>query len=150
MVCLEGAEILYPESILNIRFGILGNRAAGAHDLNAEEPIRPDGSTQSLIFKSSLLLQRPVLDPCFAVGFLPLSSTGLQVGQLVSMRWRVERLKSLEKCAASENNVSVSPDSLLSSLGSGNFNVNPACAYKLLNLSVMLSCFTVVIFPFSC
>nr|XP_016466589.1 PREDICTED: trafficking protein particle complex II-specific subunit 130 homolog [Nicotiana tabacum] len=100
----EGAEILYPESILNIRFGILGNRAAGAHDLNAEEPIGPDGSTQSLIFKSSLLLQRPVLDPCFAVGFLPLSSTGLQVGQLVSMRWRVERLKSLEKCAASENN----------------------------------------------
>ncbi|XP_009769983.1 trafficking protein particle complex II-specific subunit 130 homolog isoform X1 [Nicotiana sylvestris] len=100
----EGAEIVCPESILNIRFGILGNRAAGAHDLNAEEPIRPDGSTQSLIFKSSLLLQRPVLDPCFAVGFLPLSSTGLQVGQLVSMRWRVERLKSLEKCAASENN----------------------------------------------
>ncbi|XP_059283854.1 trafficking protein particle complex II-specific subunit 130 homolog isoform X1 [Lycium ferocissimum] len=98
------AEILCPESILNIRFGILGNRAAGAHDPNAEEPSGPDGSTQSLIFKSSLLLQRPVLDPCFAVGFLPLSSTDLQVGQLVSMRWRVERLKSSEEYAASENN----------------------------------------------
>ncbi|XP_060190258.1 trafficking protein particle complex II-specific subunit 130 homolog isoform X1 [Lycium barbarum] len=98
------AEIPCPESILNIRFGILGNRAAGAHDPNAEEPSGPDGSTQSLIFKSSLLLQRPVLDPCFAVGFLPLSSTDLQVGQLVSMRWRVERLKSSEEYSASENN----------------------------------------------
>lgn len=100
----EEAEIQCPESILNIRFGILGNRAAGAHDPNVEEPTGHDGSTQSLIFKSSLLLQRPVLDPCFAVGFLPLSSTDLQVGQLVSMRWRVERLKSLEEYAASENN----------------------------------------------
>lgn len=100
----EEAEIQCPESILNIRFGIWGNRAAGAHDPNAEEPSGHDGSTQSLIFKSSLLLQRPVLDPCFAVGFLPLSSTDLQVGQLVSMRWRVERLKSLEENAASENN----------------------------------------------
>ncbi|CAN4104154.1 unnamed protein product [Withania somnifera] len=100
----EEAEILCPESILNIRFGIFGNRAAGAHDPNAEEPSGHDGSAQSLIFKSSIFLQRPVLDPCFAVGFLPLSSTDLQVGQLVSMRWRVERLKSLEKYAASENN----------------------------------------------
>ncbi|PHT43769.1 Trafficking protein particle complex II-specific subunit -like protein [Capsicum baccatum] len=99
-----GAEIQCPESILNIRFGILGNRAAGAHDPNAGEPSGLDGSTQNLIFKSSLLLQRPVLDPCFAVGFLPLSSTDLLVGQLVSMRWRVERLKSLEEHAASENN----------------------------------------------
>lgn len=114
VVCLEEAEIQCPESILNIRFGILGNRAAGAHDPNAEEPSGHDGSTQSLIFKSSLLLQRPVLDPCFAVGFLPLSSTDLQVGQLVSMRWRVERLKSLEENAASENNVST--DDLQSSL----------------------------------
>ncbi|CAN4102857.1 unnamed protein product [Withania somnifera] len=100
----EEAVIQCPESILNIRFDILGNRAAGAHDPNVEEPSGHDGSAQSLIFKSSILLQRPVLDPCFAVGFLPLSSTDLQVGQLVSMRWRVERLKSLEEYAASENN----------------------------------------------
>jgi len=114
VVCLEEAEIQCPESILNIRFGIWGNRAAGAHDPNTEEPNGHDGSTQSLIFKSSLLLQRPVLDPCFAVGFLPLSSTDLQVGQLVSMRWKVERLKSLEENAGYENYVST--DHLQSSL----------------------------------
>ncbi|KAH0744285.1 hypothetical protein KY290_032278 [Solanum tuberosum] len=66
----EEAEIQCPESILNIRFGILGNRAAGAHDPNAEEPSGHDGSTQR---------------------------------QLARMKWRVERLKSLEENAGYEN-----------------------------------------------
>ncbi|KAH0654079.1 hypothetical protein KY289_031757 [Solanum tuberosum] len=66
----EEAEIQCPESILNIRFGIWGNRAAGAHNPNAEEPSGHDGSTQR---------------------------------QLVSMRWKVERLKSLEENAGYEN-----------------------------------------------
>lgn len=137
-VCLEvGAEIQCPESILNIRFGILGNRAAGAHDPNAGEPSGLDGSTQNLIFKSSLLLQRPVLDPCFAVGFLPLSSTDLLVGQLVSMRWRVERLKSLEEYAASENNVSTGSAILFSKLADLITKlIDLVCPYKLLNLSI--------------
>jgi hypothetical protein len=48
-----------------------------------------------------------VLDPCLAVGFLPLPSTGLRVGQLITMQWRVERLKGLEDNGISEHNVSL-------------------------------------------
>ncbi|XP_058001434.1 trafficking protein particle complex II-specific subunit 130 homolog isoform X2 [Hevea brasiliensis] len=81
------------ESILNIRYGISGERTIGAHPPVAVESVRPEVAGQDLIFKSALVLQRPVLDPCLAVGFLPLPSTGLRVGQLVTMKWRIERLK---------------------------------------------------------
>lgn len=54
-----------------------------------------DGN-RDLVFKSALVLQRPVLDPCLAVGFLPLPSDGLRVGRLVTVNWRIERLKDLE------------------------------------------------------
>jgi hypothetical protein len=47
-----------------------------------------------------------VLDPCLAVGFLPLPSGGLRVGQLVSMKWRIERLKDFEENEVSKHNVS--------------------------------------------
>nr|GFD07018.1 trafficking protein particle complex II-specific subunit 130 homolog [Tanacetum cinerariifolium] len=57
-----------------------------------------DDATQLLTFRSALVLHRPVLEPCLAVGFLPLPSDGLRVGQLFTMKWRVERLKE-------ENNV---------------------------------------------
>lgn len=67
-----------------------------------------DGSGQELIFKSAITLQRPVLDPCLAVGFLPLPPDGLRVGQLVKMQWRVERLKDLAEKEISEQNVSPS------------------------------------------
>ena len=65
-----------------------------------------DDTSQDLIFRSALVLQQPVLDPCLAVGFLPLSSDGLRVGQLVSMKWRIERLKDIEEKSAPQNNVS--------------------------------------------
>ncbi|XP_031121150.1 trafficking protein particle complex II-specific subunit 130 homolog isoform X2 [Ipomoea triloba] len=91
------------ESILNIKYGILGDRMVGAHSPVAEERSIPDDTTPELMFRSSLVLQKPVLDPCFAVGFLPLSS-GLRVGQLVTMKWRVERLKTLDEHTASEGN----------------------------------------------
>lgn len=67
-----------------------------------------DGSGQELIFKSAITLQRPVLDPCLAVGFLSLPPDGLRVGQLVKMQWRVERLKDLAEKEISEQNVSPS------------------------------------------
>lgn len=91
--------------MLNIKYGILGDRMIGAHSPVAEECSVPDDTTPELMFRSSLVLQQPVLDPCFAVGFLPLSS-GLRVGQLVTMKWRVERLKTLDEHTASEDNVS--------------------------------------------
>nr|GFC56217.1 trafficking protein particle complex II-specific subunit 130 homolog [Tanacetum cinerariifolium] len=52
-----------------------------------------DDATELLTFRSALVLHRPVLEPCLAVGFLPLPSDGLRVGQLFTMKWRVERLK---------------------------------------------------------
>lgn len=65
-----------------------------------------EDTNQDLIFRSALVLQQPVLDPCIAVGFLPLPSDGLRVGQLITMKWRVERLKDNEEERVAENDVS--------------------------------------------
>ncbi|WCJ32139.1 hypothetical protein M5689_013579 [Euphorbia peplus] len=89
----EDAKTQQPESILNIRYGISGDRTIGAHPPVASGAVGPEVAKQDLIFRSALVLQRPVLDPCLAVGFLPLSSSSLRVGQLISMNWRIERLK---------------------------------------------------------
>ncbi|KAI3991474.1 hypothetical protein MKX01_006776 [Papaver californicum] len=89
------------DSILNIRYGILGDRTVGAHNPVATGS---EGDKKDLLFRSALVLQRTVLDPCLAVGFLPLPSGSLRVGQLVSMRWRIERLKEFDKNT-------ISPDS---------------------------------------
>ncbi|GFS39156.1 similar to CLUB [Actinidia rufa] len=67
-----------------------------AHTPVAMVPNGPEDAAQHLMFRSSLVLQQPVLDPCMAVGFLPLPSSGLRVGQLVTMKWRVERLKDFK------------------------------------------------------
>lgn len=85
------------ESILNIRYGVSGDRNVGAHAPVSTETV----AEGELLFKSTLILQRPVLDPCLAVGFLPFSSDCLRVGQLVSMQWRVERLKDVEESPGS-------------------------------------------------
>ncbi|KAF3336304.1 Trafficking protein particle complex II-specific subunit 130 [Carex littledalei] len=80
------------DSILNLKYGISGNRTVGAH-----APILANGEgSEEMVFKVALALQRPVLDPCVAVGFLPFSSDCLRVGQLVNVRWRIERLKNPE------------------------------------------------------
>ncbi|PKA56798.1 hypothetical protein AXF42_Ash002101 [Apostasia shenzhenica] len=92
-------------SILNIKYGIMGDRTVGAHvpvNVKAED-------SRELLFKSILSLQRPALDPCLAVGFLPFTSDCLKVGQLVDVRWRLERLKDLEETHLS----SISKDELL-------------------------------------
>lgn len=102
----DEAKVLQSDSILNIRYGISGDRTTGAHPPVAAESSGPGGARQDLIFRSALVLQRPVLDPVLAVGFLPLPSTGLRVGQLVTMKWRVERLKFFEENEVSHNNVS--------------------------------------------
>ncbi|XP_047164290.1 trafficking protein particle complex II-specific subunit 130 homolog [Vigna umbellata] len=93
-----------PESILNIKYGISGSRTIGAHPPVMNESTGVDDARQELIFRSAITLQRPVLDPCLAVGFLPLPSDGLRVGQLVKMQWRVERLKDLDDEGVSKHN----------------------------------------------
>ncbi|XP_058219779.1 trafficking protein particle complex II-specific subunit 130 homolog isoform X1 [Rhododendron vialii] len=100
----DEAKASCPDSVLNIRYGIAGDRSLGAHTPVAMEPNGVEDATQSLIFKSALVLQRPVLDPCLAVGFLPLPSSGLRVRQLVNMQWRVERLKDFEEKVLSDKN----------------------------------------------
>ncbi|XVE80201.1 hypothetical protein DITRI_Ditri14bG0120700 [Diplodiscus trichospermus] len=106
-VCLgkrtaEDEKKAQPDSILNIRYGIAGDRTIGAHPPVAMKS-KEENSSQDLIFRSALVLQKPVLDPCVAVGFLPLPSDGLRVGQLVTMKWRVERLKDTEEKRVPQN-----------------------------------------------
>ncbi|XP_004291670.1 PREDICTED: trafficking protein particle complex II-specific subunit 130 homolog [Fragaria vesca subsp. vesca] len=100
----DEAKAVQSDSILNIRYGISGDRTTGAHPPVASQSSVPEGGGQGLIFRSALVLQRPVLDPVLAVGFLPLPSSGLRVGQLVTMKWRIERLKDFEENERSHNN----------------------------------------------
>ncbi|GFP78584.1 trafficking protein particle complex ii-specific subunit 130 homolog [Phtheirospermum japonicum] len=100
----EEASELDLVSILNIKYTISGSRSLGAHTPMYDEPTGDDNDkAEHLTFRSEIVLQRPVLDPGLAVGFLPLSSSGLRVGQLVTMNWRVERLKALDEKVASDN-----------------------------------------------
>lgn len=92
MTAGDQTEMQLTDSILNIRYGISGDRTVGAHTPVSVNSV----GEEELHFKSTVVLERPVLDPCLAVGFLPFSSDCLRVGQLVSMKWRVERLKDLE------------------------------------------------------
>ncbi|MBA0792104.1 hypothetical protein Gohar_016627 [Gossypium harknessii] len=108
-VCLGNGTALdenkaQPESILNISYRIAGDRTIGAHPPVAAKSNEIEGTSQDLIFRSALILQRPVLDPCLAVGFLPLPSDGLRVGQLVTMKWKVERLKDIEESRVPQTN----------------------------------------------
>jgi hypothetical protein len=98
----EGKDLQLPESILNIKYGIHGDRAAGAHRPVDADHSETDTEGRDLVFKSAIVLQRPVLDPCLTVGFLPLPSDGLRVGKLITMQWRVERLKELKESEAVE------------------------------------------------
>lgn len=104
-ISTDEAKSLRSDSILNIRYGISGNRTIGAHlPATAKDPVVEDAN--NLVFKSILVLQRPVLDPCMSVGFLPLPSDCLRVGQLVTIKWRIERLKDFKENEASQHNVS--------------------------------------------
>nr|XP_043628055.1 trafficking protein particle complex II-specific subunit 130 homolog isoform X2 [Erigeron canadensis] len=98
MTSEDEAKAMNPDTLLNIRYKIGGDRNLGSHT-----PVSTgssDDATQLMTFKCAIALQRPVLEPCLAIGFLPLPSSGLRVGQLFTMKWRVERLKYLEE----ENN----------------------------------------------
>lgn len=99
-------EAVRRDSLLNIQYGISGKRTIGAHPPVTAEATGAEDAREGLIFRSALVLQRPVLDPTLAIGFLALPSDGLRVGQLVSMKWRVERLKDFEENEASQRNVS--------------------------------------------
>ncbi|KAL6638430.1 hypothetical protein ACP70R_023925 [Stipagrostis hirtigluma subsp. patula] len=105
MIRLSGTkdldEVENLDSMLNIKYGISGDRTTGAH---SPVPAKSGGS-EELLFKIALKLNRPVLDPCLAVGFLPFSTDCLRVGQLVNMRWRVERLKIPEDTSISGDEI---------------------------------------------
>ncbi|KAE8684049.1 putative cyclic nucleotide-gated ion channel 9 [Hibiscus syriacus] len=58
----------------------------------------------ALIFWSALILQLPIQEPCLAIGFLPLHSDSLRVGQLVTLKRRNERPKDTRKSKVSQNN----------------------------------------------
>ncbi|XP_017630599.1 trafficking protein particle complex II-specific subunit 130 homolog [Gossypium arboreum] len=93
------------ENKLNIRYEISGDRTIGAHPPVAMKSNENDEDTsKNLVFRSALFLQQPVLSPCLAVGFLPLPSDSIRVGQLVTMKWRVERLKDIEEKRVPQNN----------------------------------------------
>ncbi|CAL5046734.1 unnamed protein product [Urochloa decumbens] len=94
-------EVENTDSMLNIKYGISGDRTTGAH---CPVPVQ-SGDSEELLFKIALRLKRPVLDPCLAVGFLPFSTDCLRVGQLVNMRWRVERLKTPEDASISGDGI---------------------------------------------
>ncbi|WZZ21121.1 hypothetical protein YC2023_122508 [Brassica napus] len=99
----SGKDLQLPESILNIKYEINGDRTAGAHKPVDADHSGSDSERRALVFKSAIVLQRPVLDPCLTVGFLPLPSDGLRVGKLITMQWRVERLKELKGSEAVEH-----------------------------------------------
>ncbi|CAO2836054.1 unnamed protein product [Amaranthus hypochondriacus] len=101
------AEASSAESILNISYRINGDRTMGAHMPILVQSSETESVQRDLIFKSALILQRPVLDPCLAVGFLPFPSDGLRVGQLVTVNWRVERLKDAEENSVPQSNEEV-------------------------------------------
>lgn len=102
-MCTIAEEATQQDSILNLKYGISGNRTVGAH-----APILPEEEVSGeIVFKVALALQRPVLDPCVAVGFLPFSSDCLRVGQLVDVRWRIERLKNRESEVSSSCGVRI-------------------------------------------
>ncbi|KAK9056976.1 hypothetical protein SSX86_024341 [Deinandra increscens subsp. villosa] len=90
--------VVHGDTIINIKYEICGDRNLGSHTPISLKPEGPeDGDvTPVLTFKSGLVLQRPVQEPLLAVAFLPLPSNGLTVGQLVTFRWRLERLTNFD------------------------------------------------------
>ncbi|KAI3753784.1 hypothetical protein L2E82_25847 [Cichorium intybus] len=101
-ILFDEGKALHPDTILNIKYRISGDRNHGSHAPVSLES--KDDVTPLLTFRIALAVQRPVLEPSLAVGFLPLPSNGLRVGQLFTMKWRIERLKFLEDEKASGNN----------------------------------------------
>ncbi|XP_039029617.1 trafficking protein particle complex II-specific subunit 130 homolog [Hibiscus syriacus] len=100
----EDEDKVPPENILNIRYGISGDRTIGAHPPVATKSNEIKDTGRDLTFSSALVLQQPILNPCLAVGFLPLPFDCLRVGKLVTIKWRVERLKAIEEKRVPQNN----------------------------------------------
>ncbi|KAI3809950.1 hypothetical protein L1987_19554 [Smallanthus sonchifolius] len=94
----DEGKVVHHDTIINIKYDICGDRNLRSHtpiSLKTEGP-KHDDVTPFLTFKSGLVLQRPVQEPLLAVAFLPLPSNGLTVGQLVTFKWRLERLTSFD------------------------------------------------------
>lgn len=86
---------MHPDTILNIKYSVSGDRNIGSHTPVCLETKDSKGDDKSLLltFRRVLVIRRPVLEPFLVVGFVPLPSDGLRVGQIITMKWRVERLK---------------------------------------------------------
>ncbi|KAL8237867.1 hypothetical protein R6Q59_018948 [Mikania micrantha] len=97
----DEGKVMHPDTIINIKYEILGDRNVGSHTpislkTTKGPTLSDDDITQVLTFRSSLVLQRPVQEPLLAVAFLPLPSNGLTVGQLITFKWRLERLTNFD------------------------------------------------------
>ncbi|CAM8954601.1 unnamed protein product [Rhodiola kirilowii] len=103
----DETDTIQSDSILNIRYSISGDRTVGAHTPVIVGSSKSEKDAQNLLFRSTIILQRPILDPYLAVGFLPLPSDGLRVGQLVTMKWRVEKLKEFENIEVRKSNAEI-------------------------------------------
>nr|XP_043621659.1 trafficking protein particle complex II-specific subunit 130 homolog [Erigeron canadensis] len=87
-----------PDTVLNVKYDISGDRNIGSHSpLSLATKVQEDNVTKLLTFTSVLVLKRPVLEPLLVVGFVPLPSNGLRVGQLITMKWLIERVQYLEE-----------------------------------------------------
>lgn len=85
---------LNKESILDIKYSILGDRTIGAHSPSTcFETDRDSGKDIGLHFRSSVALQMPNLEPLLAVGMLPLPCNNPCVGDQILIQWRIERIK---------------------------------------------------------
>ncbi|PWA88389.1 CLUB [Artemisia annua] len=91
----DEGKVVHPDTILNIKYSVSGDRNIGSHTPVSLETKDSKGDDKPLLltFRRVLVIRRPVLEPFLVVGFVPLPSDGLRVGQIVTMKWRVERLK---------------------------------------------------------
>lgn len=98
---------MHPDTVLNLKYEISGDRNLGSHNPMSLETKGPEDSvTPLLTFRSVVVLKRPVLEPLLVVGFVPLPTNGLRVGQLITMKWKVERVKFFEEEIMYEVNAS--------------------------------------------
>ncbi|GJV37836.1 hypothetical protein Tco_1410313 [Tanacetum coccineum] len=94
----DEGKVVHPDTILNIKYSVSGDRNIGSHTPVSLETKDSKGDDNPLLtFRSVLVIRQPVLEPFLVVGFVPLPSDGIRVGQIITMKWRVERLKYVDE-----------------------------------------------------
>ncbi|GKD65932.1 trafficking protein particle complex II-specific subunit 130 homolog isoform X1, partial [Tanacetum coccineum] len=94
----DEGKVVHPDTILNIKYSVSGDRNIGSHTPVSLETKDSKGDDNPLLtFRSVLVIRQPVLEPFLVVGFVPLPSDGIRVGQIITMKWRVERLKYMDE-----------------------------------------------------